>query len=286
MNFKVSVVLLSGGYGTAFRETYPSLHKSLIPIHNTPSICILIETLLQLEDYIDMIYIVCFRRHAVSFHKEISRRFYNNYRLQIVSVEENQGTTVSFQSFLTQQPNVSSNLCILYSNMPLISQYTLREFMSQCKHQNKVIAVSSLKKNVLDYHKIVTHHDNEREAFRIISRHDTDLPSFDYIFCNLFFIKTVSLLEGSLNLNPHSQEYEIFDILPPCLSDELYIIHSYVAVRECTLLVSTEDKEFIEESYTERKNAFFITQCYQIWKKIESYDHRLHLLEQRQETPK
>lgn len=279
MNSKFSFILLAGGFGTSLREHYPNIHKSLIPINNIPSICILLETLLQLDEFIQIIYIICFKRYASSFHKQISKRFYNNYKIKLISVEDNEGSALSCKFFMDHHTIESDNICILNSNIPLLSFYTLSEFINNSIDKTINICVSNLKKNIEDYEKFV----NQDDTLFIESHLNLDIENNDFIYCNLFFIKKTILKNSLLNLqkNSYSHEYEIFDIFNylNLNINNFYIVNSYVANKEFILLKSNDDKNMIEDFFIEKKNAIFITQCYEFWKKFDSLENRIHFLE-------
>jgi bifunctional N-acetylglucosamine-1-phosphate-uridyltransferase/glucosamine-1-phosphate-acetyltransferase GlmU-like protein len=278
MNTKVNFILLAGGYGTQFRNHYPNIHSSLIPIHNNPCICILLETILSLNNLVDTVYIICFQRYASSFHKEISRRFYNEYKIKLVEIEDTNGTAASLQLFLNQTSLLNPNLCILNSNIPLISKMILQDFIMDCYHSSIKLAVSNLKKNVDEYEKVI-HSENP-----IIESHlNKNIDSFEFIFLNMFFIKQNILQKyiNFINSNLYSTKYEIYDIFQYIseYKKELFLIHSYIANKEFILLNSMEDKNYIEDIYSEKKNAIFISSCYELWKKFENLENRISFLE-------
>jgi bifunctional N-acetylglucosamine-1-phosphate-uridyltransferase/glucosamine-1-phosphate-acetyltransferase GlmU-like protein len=278
MNSKFNFIILSGGYGTSFRDLYPNSHKYLIPINNIPVICIILENLLYLSEYIENIYILCFSKYINSYHKEISRRFYNNYKIKIINIHDNEGTAKSLQEFFLNNTLNNDNLCIMNSNIPLISKFTLQDFLIDTNNTQVLILASNLKKNILDYEKIT---DN----LLIESHKNVNYIDFKYIFCNLIFIKTYILLEYlyKIEKNNYTLEYEYYDIFkllnPNYL--KLFIINSYIANKECILLKNHEDKDYIQEIHLENKNAAFITQSYHFIKKFESIENRLAFIEKK-----
>jgi len=196
-------------------------------------------------------------------------------------VEDNDGSALSIKTVIDQYSNfLQENLCILHSNIPLISIYSLRDFLTECiAHSNSVqLCVSNLNKNVDDYDKIIHYNDN----YIIESHLNPNLSIFEYIYCNLFYIPKKILIEtiSTVPKNEYSQGYEIFDIFKSIKEKiKLYIIHSYIANKEFILLKSYDDKNLIEEIHMEKKNAFFITQCYEFWKKFDSLENRIHIIE-------
>lgn len=279
MTTKYSFIILAGGFGTSFQVSYPSVPKSLIPLGHNPSICILLETLLDLQNLLDTIYVIVFDRHLESFKKEINRWFMNKEIIKIISVPDTEGTATSVQHFLDTHPCKNEDLIILYSNMPLIHRSTLKDFMFQCAQENSVanILVSKIKNNK-DYEKAIIVED---KATKIVSFLDMDCSS-EYCFLNTLFIKK-TLLENLLPLiepNPLTTEFEINDIvsLLPEGSD-FYVLNPYQANKECILVKKTEDKNFAEEVYLEHRNSHFIHQCYGLWKKCDTFENRLNYIE-------
>jgi hypothetical protein len=279
MNHKFNVILLAGGFGTTFQMIYPSVPKALIPLGHNPCICILIETLLELQD-IENIHVLAFERHVDRFKKEINRWFFNHNRITITSLPDTPGTAKSIEYFLTKKMIKSPNILLLHSNMPLISKNTIRDLMAHFLEQgNDIMCLVSKLKNTENDTVVL---ENNETIVRIISGSKDSESSSDFCFLNTMAIK-LDVLEKNLPkivCHPETNEYNITDIVKHNESKSgIYMLNPYMANKECIMIRKVDDKNFAEETYMEHRNAMFIHQCYGLWKKCEIFENRLQFLE-------
>lgn len=275
-----SVIICAGGFGTSFQSSYPSTPKPLVPLGHNPSICILLETVLELDE-IDTIYILIFKRHLDLFQKEINRWFYDKSNIVLYPLPDTQGTGKSIEHLVNKNKIKSENLIIMYSNMPLISKITLKDMIHCFTSENQSLQclVSKLKnKNEYDGTVLL---DNEilKEIIPVI---ETPTSSSDYSFLNIILIKRdlLSQLIPKLCAHKMTGEYYITDIIKNYKKGaNVFIINPYIANKECVIVKKMEDKNFAEEIYMEHRNIMFINQCYGLWKKCEIFENRLQFIE-------
>uniref|UniRef100_A0A6C0K5S2 MobA-like NTP transferase domain-containing protein n=1 Tax=viral metagenome TaxID=1070528 RepID=A0A6C0K5S2_9ZZZZ len=283
MKSKCTVFILAGGFGTSFQLLYPSVPKPLVPLGHNPSLCILLETLLELSDHIDHIYILVFERHCEKFKREIFRWFYNDHdRIHLITMPDPQGTAKSIQYALEDLKKkgtmVERHLLLLHSNMPLISKITLADFIQHSLTEDSEEPVSVLVSKIknLDNERVVVS-DEDRITAIVPSPH----PS-PFCYLNTIMIHRVILehLVDRIEQNTATSEYDIEQIVALYSTGaKMFCIHPYVANKECIIIRKVDDKNFAEEMYMEHRNNIFIQQCYGLWKKCNVFESRLSFLE-------
>jgi len=275
MKKKFSIIILAGGFGTSLQILYPSIPKALVPLGHVPSLCIQIETLLELDNLIDNIYVLVFKRHLYSFEKEINRWFYNNEKIKIISLPDCQGTAKSIDFFLQQKDLMNEHIIIIYSNIPLISKFTLKDFLIHCTNQEQdLIAIVAKLKKKKEYDYAII--NNNEDLVKINSQ---DVSEF--YFLNVFYIeKKILNLIPKIKPDENTKEYNINEIVGLYEGKKgIYILNPYIANKECIIINKLEDKNFAEEIYLENRNANFIHQCYGLWRQCEQFENRLYYIE-------
>jgi bifunctional N-acetylglucosamine-1-phosphate-uridyltransferase/glucosamine-1-phosphate-acetyltransferase GlmU-like protein len=285
INNNISVIILAGGFGTSLQTYYSNIPKALIPIGHNPCICILLETLIEFDDIISDIHIVIFERYYDLFCKEISRWFYNNKKIKIISINDTQGTAKSIEYIMDNKfDNMNNDILILHSNMPLISKITLKDFIYNYKNKNfKFLSLVSKLTNKNEYDKaLIIDNDNIKEI--VYFKEIVDHSQFEYSFLNTILIKKTLLqaLIKTITINTLSEEFHIIDIFKNSeIKSKAYVLNPYIANKECVIIKKNEDKNFAEENYLERRNIMFINQCYSLWKKCEIFENRISFLEKK-----
>jgi choline kinase len=270
MNKKIfSVIILSGGFGTSMRHLYPDIHKSLIPLGHSPMICILIDTIKDLNN-IDDIYILIYEKYLAQFKKEINRWFLNRHNIHIIPQKDPEGTILSMKQFLDLNICKNENLLIFYSNTPLLSKSTVDDFIHNCSlNTEKGCVLVSKLKNRPEYDKLYVKDE------MIINEID---ELHEYSICNLIYLPKRLFIYASTDFK---NDCNFLDLIKSSSYQDfnVYIINPYIANKECIIIKKIEDKNFAEEVYTEYRNTLFIHQCYGLWKKCDYFENRLKWIE-------
>ena len=273
MNNNISVIILSFENNNVM---HPGVPSGLISLGHYPCVCVLLETLLQFEEIVSDIHLLIRNEDMDLYKKEVSRWFYEAAKIFLYPIDE-QGECKTMRVFLDDRKNsLQDNILILYSNIPLISKITLKDFISSHGNQHaRFSSMISRLNNVNPFYK--TRLIENRYIKEIGSLNET----FDYSLLNTFIIDKL-LLDDLISGLVSRDINELFQIIHESEDgSEIFILSPYIANKEFIMIQNFQDKNFAENIFLERRNLAFINQCYGLWKKCETLENRLESLEQK-----
>lgn len=246
------------------------LSAGLTPLGYYPSICVLIQTLLELEESINDIHVLVLNQDLEYYKKEISRWFYDSSKI-FIHASQTTGQVHHLKSLLNNKKiSLQKEILILYSNIPMISKLTIKDFiLNHCQKNLLFSSILSKLKNIHSFYKTSITTDQKIISFGF----DKEL---DYSILNTFLINKKTLEHYIWKLD---NECEFINLVME--GSSVYIISPYTANKEFIMIQNIHDKNYAENIYLEKRNMIFIHQCYELWKKYESIEHRLNCLEQK-----
>lgn len=196
-------IILAGGKGSRMKTNIP---KCIMPLKGKPMLNYLIETLNKIQ--IDRIYVV------VSYQKEMVKK---TIKEEVVFVEQKipLGTAHAVKSCKEVLKNIDDNVLILASDMPLIKQEVLEEFINYHLNKNNDLTIlSTIVDNPYGMGRIIK---KDEKHIKIIEEKDlTDLEkNIKEVNTSIYCIKSHILLENIDKINNQNQsgEYYLTDIV-------------------------------------------------------------------------
>ena len=267
MRKEIRFMILAGG----FQESSLLIPHALIPLGHHPMICILLKTILSL-DQDTTIHVIASLPHQALLEREMKRWF----PTEPIEVFGSTGSTpseslVQFLSAKKWDPEASCH--VLQSNAPLVSHATLDHFLrASTKASSAVAGIPKTKWN------------EDRGLHNLVVGDDGD--------CVHAIEKTPFTDVGFLSVAKYPAGV-LLEHLPGCASYHevvarlekkplLVRVPSFPVELDSLQIRSPADKTFVEHKFMEKQHADYLTQCYCIWKECRNMEARIQALESQQ----
>lgn len=265
-------------------QDYP---LSLIGLGNTPSICILLEEIVQSINIhsCTTIYIACPHIIMRSFQIELERiyPYYENIKVVETPIDFNMNDTGQLQSVLRKYDIQKTCVLIRHRYFPLLSSSSFSCFFRECSRDTTYAVMCSntfqshqLEDNMVDLYVIGTTTDLTETSFRSIGLFMDNRFLYSeplYLSLDVFFIDTLDFLKQDTN-------HSFYTILNTNTFHEIIVITRRNKI-EATRMVSYADKKYIENHYLEKKNLDFLHQAFVLWKQCLELEQKIVKIEEK-----
>lgn len=226
----------------------------LVPLAHNPCLCILLETVLAVPGVEETLVLVC-PDQRVAIQAEINRRFPEE-RVRVVV----EGWAEALDGL------DDDRVLVVQAEFPLISRLTLLRLVRQQSQDGGAVLLASRLRNHGSYTGL------SEDGFRLYPDNNEEGTCFlgAAVAPAHAFTPLLALLEQNA------------DSVVALGRPGLFWLSPAVAAKECLVLRSLEDKNYMEEVYMENRNADFIYQFYGLWKKCSHIESRLEALEKEQ----
>ena len=263
MKKELLFIILAGGY----QDSSLLMPQALVPLGHHPMICILLKTILGLDQEIK-VHIIASLSHKGLFEKEMKRWF----PLDRVEIFGSTGSTTSSSlvQFLSKQDwTPEQSFYVLQSNAPFLSHATLEHFLHvSADVPSAVLGISKTKWN------------EDRGLHPMVVREGRVETIGQGVWTEMGFLGASKFSMGmaSTSLFSCSKYHDMVALLE---EKPLFVrIASFPAELDSIQIRTTGDKTFAEHKFMERQHADYLTQCYCIWKECKTMDERLFKIEQ------
>lgn len=230
---------------------------------NDPIYVILLETLFQISTYFKNIYIVIPYSIKTFLEQEICRWF-PSYKDRIYYLYEQEDTSTFLNVVHQHRQQEKKSHCLLFTiEFPLISINILLPFIYCMQNENVSIGTCISKMNM-------------KEEYRSIKNHTT-LTLINECPYNIEDLSIIDLIwldsEVSIDIN------QLFETK----SDKIYayFIPTYIANQECMTIRTPESLRYTKRVYKQEQNTLIVYKCLELFKKCESLEERLLLIEKK-----
>jgi hypothetical protein len=230
-------------------------------------VCILIKTLLELEDV--RVSLLVQKQHEGVFKREMKRWFASQDIEIFGSVAAD--TAGSLYAFLQYKGWKGDEAClVLQSDFPLVSKMTLEHFVQAS--ENAACAVLGTNRTRWNedrpLHALVLNKDGDR----VESIEDGYFEDYGFIPCTKFI---VSLLLEHL---PACRRY--YEVVHRSEEKPVFVkAQAYPIEMDSISIQSAGDKTFAENKFMEKQHAEFLSQCYCLWNRCKNMEQRLQTVE-------
>lgn len=238
---------------------------SQIPLGNNPSICVLIETLLEISSKIIIFTLISNK----TLQKEIIRWFQHSF-ITIQYIESYDKLYESYNEYILNHNY--DPILIMNCRYPLISNNIIKEFLEFHNDENISLLISKM--DIPEDHYRIKIDDNSKLIC---------IPPFssNYLFNSLDFKCIHECF--IINSNFKFKENNFLEMINglDINNIRLHEIPLYIGRKELICIRNKDEYQYAEEIYTQKRNFIFINQCYNILQKCETFDKRLDLLEKK-----
>jgi len=264
MKKEIRFIIMAGG----FQESSLLIPHALVPLGHHPMICILVKTILSLDQDIT-IHVIASLPHQALFEREM-KRWYPSAVIEVFGATGSTPSASLHQFLFAKQWDPEVSCYILQSNAPLLSLGTLDHFLRvSAKASSAVAGIPRTKWNEdRGLHHLVI---NEEEG-RVLAIEKT--PFTDVGFLSVAKFPTRLLLE---HLPVCASYHEMVARLEE--KPVLVRVPSFPVELDSLQIRSPADKTFVEHKFMEKQHADYLTQCYCIWKECRNLEARIEALE-------
>ncbi|MBN1898134.1 MAG: bifunctional UDP-N-acetylglucosamine diphosphorylase/glucosamine-1-phosphate N-acetyltransferase GlmU [Spirochaetes bacterium] len=199
----LSVIILAAGHGTRMKSQRP---KILHAVAGKPMLHCILDQLKVLNP--DKVVIVVGSRDAM--------QNFSHYRhIKCVLQKDKKGTAHAVMQTENEFRNYSGNILILNGDVPLITERTLKNLITQHKSSYAVLSIlTAIVKNPFGYGRIIR---KQNEVIRIVEELDADdhtkkikeINAGTYCFKSSYLFKVLR----SIKKNPHKGEFYLTDAI-------------------------------------------------------------------------
>ncbi|NDE15016.1 hypothetical protein EBZ80_08815 [bacterium] len=231
----------------------PVFHP-LIPLAHNPCLCILLETVLSVSG-VEEIRVLAHPEQKAVIQTELNRWF----------PEERISIHTRWDDALRDLGD-DDRVLVVQTEFPLLSRSTLLQLTRDERSDDGAVLLASRLRN----HGLYTGLTDD--GFRRYPDNDQEGTT---CFCGAAvapvrsFVPILSLLEEDADHVVAMERAGLLWLSPA------------TAAKECAVLRSHEDKNYLEEVYMENRNADFIYQFYSLWKRCSLIESRLESLEEK-----
>jgi hypothetical protein len=241
----------------AAARTDPVFHPFVVLAHN-PCLSILIETVLSVPGVEEVHVLVC-PEHWAAAQAEVNRRF------------SEAGVRVHADGWsLLCSFDEDDRILVVQAEFPLLSRITLLDLTRQ--GQDEAFFLGSRLRNHALYTALETDNDRRVLGFRLYPNNNQE-GSTCFLGAAVVPVRRLLPLVGLLEEDP--------DNVVAAAPSRVFWVSPGIASKECAVLRTAEDKNYLEEVYMENRNADFIYQFYTLWKRCSMIESRLETLEEK-----
>lgn len=262
MKKKTHFIVLAAG----LQESSLLIPKSLVPLGHHPMVCILVETLLEIENV--EVHLLVSSVHETLFGREM-KRWFPRHEIHVFGSE---GVTTSESLFAFLQKNKeweNDHPChIVQSNFPLLSRSALEHFLHvSTSSPSAVLGVNKTRWN------------EDRVLRNVVVQEGYVTAIEDSSFNQVGFLACSKFSTGTLRQHlPTTKKYH--EIISRVEEKPFLVkLQSYPIELDSIGIRTSGDKTFAEHKFMEKEHADFLTQCYCIWKECRSMEARIVKLE-------